>query len=277
MARITHVKSAQQRYEQVPMLGPDGKQLRSPVMSKLTGEQKTTKHGRSVFMELTKADKTKPLPPLECEYCDKPIEVGTPYNHVTPFNGAKRTRHATCPTWRASELSSSKMATVMAAQESFGEQIGSLETYEDIESALNDVAEAAREVGQEYTESADNMEDGFGHETEMSMELRDRGDQLESWADEVEQAIGSEDTEPTIDHTMWVIVDPSGKAPTEQYETEEDARSALDEYLLTMDDGDNRVLTLEEVDALEANEEETQEWLDNLQSVASDVVDNCPV
>jgi hypothetical protein len=42
-------------------------------------------------------------------------------------------------------------------------------------------------LAEEKGEAADNMEEGFGHETYQSQEIREQADQLESWADEVEQ------------------------------------------------------------------------------------------
>src|SRR5438270_337793 len=115
MARVTHVKKAQQRYATVPVIDPEtGQQKVTPVL-RADGSQKMTRAkphrpARPVFMKVTQADKTQPLPPLNCEACGKPIEIGTPYKHVTPksgpYGGYQRNRHADCPTWKAWDLSS---------------------------------------------------------------------------------------------------------------------------------------------------------------------------
>lgn len=124
-----------------------------------------------------------------CESCGKPIEAGMSYKWVQPraFRGArgtKRVRHEDCPSWRPSELSSSKMAAVMAAQESFDDE--DFASAEDIVSGVESVAETVREVAEEYRESAQNIEDGFQHETYQSQELNEKADELEGWADELE-------------------------------------------------------------------------------------------
>lgn len=117
MARVTYVKKAQQRYEMVPVIDPEtGQQKVTPVMGR-NGEQKTSKRG-PVFMRVTEADKSKPLPNLKCEKCGIEIKPG----------------------------------------------------------------------GEVYRESAQNMEDGFGHETYQSAELNEKADALESAADEIESA-----------------------------------------------------------------------------------------
>ena len=189
MARTTYVKSAQQRYAMVPVIDPaTGQQKITPVISKRTGAQKTTKSGKPVVLRVFAEDRTKPLPPHKCERCGKVIEPGMPYKHVSPksgpYGGRKRIRCGDCPGWRPSELSSSKMASIMAAQEDL--DTSSVESADDLGSMASEFAEVVRGVAEEYRESASNMEDGFGHETTMSADLNERADALESWADEIE-------------------------------------------------------------------------------------------
>ena len=119
MPTITHVKKAQQRYAMVPVCNPDGTPKQTPVM-RGDGTQKTTKRGALVFMTVTVADKTKPQPLDTCDFCHQPIEVGTPYKHITPksgpYGGHKRTRHESCPTWQVWEYSSSLSARIAQIQ-----------------------------------------------------------------------------------------------------------------------------------------------------------------
>lgn len=207
MARITHVKAARQRYATVPVIDPEtGEQKKTPVMvtrkvRQEDGEyaevitQKTTKHGRPVFMKITESDKNQPLPNHSCEKCGKEIKVGDPYKHVTPksgpYGGRTRRRCAACPAWEAWDLSNALWArieqVISPAQEAV-EDAKSDHDAEAVRSALEEAAQGVRELAEEKSESAQNMEDGFGHETEQSMELRDQGEQLEQWADEIEAA-----------------------------------------------------------------------------------------
>jgi hypothetical protein len=188
MARVTHVKAAQQRYETVPVIDPEtGEQKRTPVMRK-NGTQKVTKTGKPVFLRVTREDRSKPKPNRKCDKCGVEIKVGDPYKHVTPksgpYGGHKRARCAACPTWKPSELSSSKMAGIYAAQEDL--DVSSATSADELTEAANDFAQAVRDVASEYQESADNIEDGFGHSTYISEELADKASELESWADEIE-------------------------------------------------------------------------------------------
>lgn len=192
MARVTFVKKTQQRYVMVPVLDENGKPKRTPVMGR-SGEQRTTKTGRLVFMDVTVADKSRPKPDLKCESCGEIIPVGDPHKHVTPksgpYGGSKRVRCAKCPTWQVWDLSNSLSASLARisheAQEAFA---GGVESVDDVEAILSQAAEEIRGLAEEKREGASNIEDGFGHPTSMSEELNDTADSLDSWADDVEQA-----------------------------------------------------------------------------------------
>lgn len=207
MARITHVKSARQRFATVPVIDPEtGEPKKTPVMvtrkvRQENGEytdvrqQKTTKNGRPVFMKATEADKNQPLPNHSCEKCGKEIEVGQPYKHVTPksgpYGGRTRRRCASCPTWEAWDLSNAlwaRIEQVISPAQDAVEDAKADHDAEAVRSALEEAAQGIRELAEEKAESAQNMEDGFGHETEQSTELREQGEQLEQWADEIESA-----------------------------------------------------------------------------------------
>lgn len=187
MARVTHVKKAQQRFVMVPILDENGQPQRTPVMR--NGVQKTSKRG-PVFITLTTPDTTKPLPNYKCDFCNKEIEVGTPYKHITPksgpFGGHKRTRHAACPTWQVWDYSNSLSARIAQIVWNFEQAVSDATCADDFKSAQNDAAEEIRAIASEKEESAENIENGFGHETQMSTDLRDVAEQLNTWADEVE-------------------------------------------------------------------------------------------
>lgn len=191
MARTTFVKKAQQRYATVPVLNEDGTPKRTPVMRK-DGTQKTTKHGRPVFLTVTVADKTKPLPMPTCGKCGKTIEVGQPYKHISPksgpYGGRTLYRCADCPNWNVWEYSYSLSARTAQIAHDFWGEIDNAETEDDVTGALENAAQAVRDLAEEKRESAQNIEDGFGHPTSASEDLEQVADDLENWADEIESA-----------------------------------------------------------------------------------------
>jgi hypothetical protein len=284
MARITYVKKAQPRYHTTPVIDPEtGKQKVVPVL-RSGGTQKVTKSGKPVVMKVTVEDKSRPKPLLVCESCGKPIEIGTPYKHVTPrsgpFGGQQRNRHADCPNWKPSELSSSKMATVMAAQESFAEQIGSWggegSTKDDVQGMLDEVAEAAREVANEYRESAEAIKEHFPDGNSNTEEWETKADDLDSWADDLDSALDGVEDEPTIDHEAFYVinVDGSGDAIEESFESREDAEVAM-QNLIDQGAADEDAVEVEERDAEVPSEEEWDTWCNEVREAAENTVDAC--
>ncbi len=138
--------------------------------------------------------------PLNCDHCGNPIKIGDPYKWIAPrahraVKGIKRNRHTSCPAWRPSQTTSSQhLATIYGAQEAADEQITAInvdtaEDTADAEEALKGIAEEFAESVQEavesYAESAQNIEDGFGHETYQSEELREKSEAVDGWATDV--------------------------------------------------------------------------------------------
>lgn len=177
MPRVTHVKKAQQRYEMIK-----------------TGDTVTvnrkTKSGREVTARKSVPNKSKPYPPRKCDHCGEDIEIGTPYKWIAPrsgpYGGTKRYRHESCPTWHVWEYSSSLSAMIQAAQYDAQLSLSNAEDQNDLEQVRDDFAAAIRDLADQKTESADNIESGFGHETFQSEELREQASELEGWADEAE-------------------------------------------------------------------------------------------
>ena len=189
MARITRVAKAQQRYATVPVIDEaTGQPKQTPVMGR-DGKQKVSKRG-PVFMTVTKADKSQPLPMPDCGLCGKTIEVGQPYKHISPksgpYGGNTLYRCADCPDWNVWDYSSSLSARVAEIEHNANNALENVESEEEVQEVLNEAAEAIREIASEKSEGADNIEHGFGHETSQSEELRQTAEQLDSWADEVE-------------------------------------------------------------------------------------------
>lgn len=201
MAKITRVKAAQQRYRTVPVIDPETNEPKRTLVTRKDGSAKLTRRGgREIWRTVTVEDRTQPLPPYTCDHCSKPIEIGTPYKHITPksgpYGGRKRTRHASCPDWNVWDYSSSLNARTAQISFEFGRAIDQAESEDDVQSALDDAASSVRELAEEKRESAQNIEDGFGHATSQSEELSELADQLDDWANEIESATIPDFPEP---------------------------------------------------------------------------------
>jgi hypothetical protein len=262
VARVTHVKRAQQRYETKPVIDPETGQQKIIALTKKDGSPKTTKKGRPVVVRATEADKTRPLPMPKCEKCGKVIEVGTPYKWVKPksgpYGGRQRNRCAGCPSWKPSELTgSAALSTLYGAQEAAEDALAAWDPEDGVDALaeiLTTLAEGVREAAEVYEESANNMEDGFGHETYQSAELREKAEELNGQADTVESA--ADDLE----------------------EFDEDAAKTEVEDEVDRDDYVSEGLTEEEIDALheaaieEALDEKRTEWGNEQTSTVEDAL-----
>jgi hypothetical protein len=272
MARVTHVKKAQQRYATVPVLDAEGKPVRTPVIGR-NGEQKKNKHGRPTYMTKTVADKSRPLPNYTCGKCGVEIKPGDPYKWIKPksgpYGGRLMVRCGSCPAWQVWEYSSSLSARTAQISHDFERAIDGATGPDEITSALEDAANSAREIAEEKRESAQNIEDGFGHPTSSSEELNEIADSLDSWADEIEQA-----DVPDLDD--YPCDDCSGEGEVECQEC--DGSGEVEDETgdsVTCEDcsGDGKVEcengSCEEGKDIEA-------WLDEVRSNCS-IVDECPV
>jgi hypothetical protein len=127
-------------------------------------------------------------------------------------SGATYFKHVACGRPKPTQLSSRKTAQVEEAIEdatlagSDTPEIdwddvtagGTLELpQEDLESTLQGVAEEARNVGEEYTSGADNMPESlqYGQQAEA---MREVGQELEGWADNLDSWQPSCETEITV-------------------------------------------------------------------------------
>lgn len=187
MPKIT-VQVARQRYARVPVIDSDTGQQK-----KVQVNRKRRRSDAPVFKPVFVNDKNQPLPPRKCEKCDTDLKIGEKYKSIgikRQYGGVVRYRCMSCPTWQPWEYSDSLSARIQQIQNmQLGEE--TWETADDAETSASEVAEAIRELASEKEEAADNMEEGFGHETSQSEEIREQAQQLNDWADEVEQA-GSE-------------------------------------------------------------------------------------
>lgn len=174
MPRTQHIKSAQQRYEMVPKLGPDGVQLRSKSGARMTVQDRS----RPLAMPRCSAS--------QCFHDDPTIRPGMAYKKVEPYSGATLYRHEECEgpfSWEYSDAAYAKAELVQYGHSDFG---ATVETWDDLATARDDIATAIRDAAQELEEKVANMVDGFGHETSASDEIQEQVDAFESWADAVD-------------------------------------------------------------------------------------------
>jgi hypothetical protein len=275
MARVTYVKKAQQRFEQVPVIDPEtGEQKRVPVMK--NGVQKTTKTGRPVFMRLTTEDRSRPKPNLRCDFpgCSvepKPGEIlpGQSYKHISPksgpYGGRQLNRHAEHPSWNVWEYSSSLSARLAQISHDFWEEIAQVTSEDDVQSALDSAAEQIKEIAEEKRESASNIEEGFGHPTQASEDLENIADELESWADEIESADIPDLPEP--EDSDCDNCDGTGEVETAAVQNGEASEMEPCEEC-------NGTGTIEAGD--EPTEDQIDEWRSELQDALT-IVDEAPV
>jgi hypothetical protein len=142
-----------------------------------------------------------------CGRCGKEIKPGEKYYSYSFRYGG--THYRCADHWpKRSELTQSKASEVFSAIEGCEAELdGGLDTIDDIRTAVESVAEVARDVAAEYEEAAEY----FGGEGEN----RERADMAEQFADECESFEPDE-------------VEPEGDEPTEE-ETQEALEAAAND------------------------------------------------
>jgi hypothetical protein len=131
-------------------------------------------------------------PNLTCEL-DKAHEIkpGDSYRKASGRRGGgfyTRVRCAACPTWQPWDLSDSLSNRLAEIVYNYEQAILDVTTVEEFQGALEEAHDAVVEIAEEKRESAENIESGFGHETEQSTELAEIADELDSWADAIDAA-----------------------------------------------------------------------------------------
>jgi len=152
-----------------------------------------------------KTKSTRGTKTYTCTGCHQKIEPGEVYYEWSRrFGryGQTYRRHQACGRPRPTELSSRKTAQIEEAANEASGQIdayvwtvdesdlseggGSVEIETgELSDILAGIAEIAREVGQEYQASYDNMPEGL-NQGETAMAMEEVAQELDSWADDVE-------------------------------------------------------------------------------------------
>lgn len=134
----------------------------------------------------------------ECESCRTPLPAGSPYRWFSVgFRSKFKHKRCTKPvcTPRPSQLESSKLADVYAAQEDAEDAIDSASEIDDITAAVGELGSAIREVADEYTEASTD-----DNGTVFNIEAQERAETLEAAADECDGwTPEAEDTEENVE------------------------------------------------------------------------------
>lgn len=145
---------------------------------------------------------TRGRPEFPCRSCNEPIKAGEAFFTWKKRYGGTSYLHVSHGYPKPSMLSNRKTAVIEDAIQDFPT---SAESIEDIQSAMQEIASIAQEVGSEYEDSADNMPESLqqGYQAEA---MREVGQELESWAGEVESWEPATD-EPTEDEAREELGD----------------------------------------------------------------------
>ena len=173
---------------------------------------------------------------------EKTVRVlGDPYRWIK-FNRRPRTVRCMAPAcaFKRSDLTTSeKLGRIYDAQDSAEDAIAAWSgEADDLKTILSDLASEIRDVAQEYNDSADNMEQAFTGGSPTIDDCRDKADQLESWADEIEN----------VDFDEW--------EPAKEEADDPDGDSDVE----TNDDGQTH-----------------DEWAEAQRDTASAAVSECPI
>lgn len=142
----------------------------------------------------------------KCGRCGDPLPAGTGYQYWVPgfrarYKNVRCLKPECTPT--PAERETSKAATILFAQEGFNRDIGALDSPEDIEAAVAEVADAVTEVRDEYQEALDSWENGNEQLQEKVEHYEEQLQEIEYWSwdgptdyDLCEEHDGREDNVP---------------------------------------------------------------------------------
>lgn len=159
---------------------------------------------RTIYVKSARArvDKNtgEALPLRTCENCNKEIAVGSSYKHISiktgPRSSMRRYRCDDCADWQVWEYSSSLSALIAEIDFNARNAIASADDQAEATDVLAETAGAIRELADQKRDSAQAIEDGFGHSTQQSEELASQADDLDAWADDLETATMPDDPDP---------------------------------------------------------------------------------
>jgi hypothetical protein len=137
--------------------------------------------------------------------CGHEIKKGEPYKWTQLYRSPKMKLCDSC-SFKSSDLTGSeKQGRVLDALDAINDALGDWDgkkgdSFEDMKSEVEAMAEEIREVSGEYQESADAIHDSFS-ESETADQCEEWAQERESLADEIQQALDSAD--PEDDDKDW--------------------------------------------------------------------------
>ena len=131
------------------------------------------------------------------DYPAQGISKGDKYWHWTPYRQPRRLSK-TMPRPSQTESNDTK-ASLYIVVEGLTDSINVATTVQEIREAVESAISECETVCDEFNEKADNIEDGFGHETMQSEEIRSWAEEVEEWKNELE-SIDLPDDEPDEDN-----------------------------------------------------------------------------
>ena len=144
----------------------------------------------------------------ECGRCHTPLPKGTGYLYWLPYfrsnYKAVRCLNEKCfPP--PSERESSKVSTIMAAQEAFDASIDELDTRDDIIAAVQEVADAIEEVRGEYDDALSSWEYGNEALQEKVDHYESQHSELDGWEPDAEEYPEQCDEHDELDSETEVV------------------------------------------------------------------------
>lgn len=134
------------------------------------------------------------LPQHSCFRCEKPIEPGQSYKWYKADRSSQQISwHSDCqPPSRGEMESNPKRATAYFAVDGLDDEVAkwSSDDVGDLISAVETAVGQLEEAQGMWEESADNIEDGFGHETSASEQQREYASLVEDAARSLDDAKG---------------------------------------------------------------------------------------
>ena len=128
------------------------------------------------------------------DYPNHGISRGDKYWHWTPYRQPRRLSK-TMPRPSQTESNDTK-ANLYSIEEGLTDSLNVATTLEELRTAIAIAIEECEIVSDEFNEKADNIADGFGHETMQSEEIRGWAEEVDSWKNDLD----SIDLEPDEDN-----------------------------------------------------------------------------
>lgn len=160
---------------------------------------------------------------------EKTVRVlGDPYRWIKFNRRPRNVRCMACGFKRSDLTTSEKLGRVYDAQDTAEDAVAAWSgEADDLKTILSDLASEIREVSQEYNDSADNIEESFPGGSPTIDDCREKAEQLESWADEIEEADFDEWSSSDEDADSEDAANDDGQTRAEWADEQRDKASAV--------------------------------------------------